>query len=267
MKLNRFNTICLTAIILAGFASTGQCAAVGEHEDGQRSEVYIVKKGDTLYSIASASGLNYHELAKLNDIQNPGSISIGQEIRLSHIPQKADSGKNPAKTKKLIQTQSIAEHWEAIQKAILPRILVSLCEEFKRDYPDAKYTPEVKATLTGAQKALSSQMTAELTDETIEVMAGEISVHDNLVKALRGDKDAAYQIALMYQDGNNEPLVKTRRTEQWLKFSAELGNNVASWQLADLYLSTGQQADAAKYQKRAIDLGFVPPARLSNRGY
>ena len=34
-----------------------------------------MQKGDTLYSIAFNYGLDYHELAELNGIQNPGVIS------------------------------------------------------------------------------------------------------------------------------------------------------------------------------------------------
>jgi lipoprotein NlpD len=44
--------------------------------------VYVVQKGDTLYSIAFNYGFDYHELAELNHIEDPSVISIGQEIRL-----------------------------------------------------------------------------------------------------------------------------------------------------------------------------------------
>ena len=47
--------------------------------------VYIVKKGDTLWSIANkylGNGRKYHELAKINNIQNPNLIHVGQEIRI-----------------------------------------------------------------------------------------------------------------------------------------------------------------------------------------
>lgn len=47
-----------------------------------RPEVHVVKKGDTLYSIAFNYGMDYRELAELNGIQNPDLILIGQEVRL-----------------------------------------------------------------------------------------------------------------------------------------------------------------------------------------
>jgi lipoprotein NlpD len=42
----------------------------------------VVQKGDTLYSIAFNHGFGYREIAELNNIQNPGVIKVGQEIRL-----------------------------------------------------------------------------------------------------------------------------------------------------------------------------------------
>lgn len=47
-----------------------------------RPNVHVVKKGDTMYSIAFNYGLDYRELAELNGIENPSKINIGQEIRL-----------------------------------------------------------------------------------------------------------------------------------------------------------------------------------------
>lgn len=55
---------------------------VAAREVERRGSVYVVKKGDTLYSIAFEHGLDYREVAEQNDIQNPGAIKIGQQIKL-----------------------------------------------------------------------------------------------------------------------------------------------------------------------------------------
>ena len=47
-----------------------------------RPELYAVRKGDTLYSIALDHGLDYRELAQWNGITDPGVIRIGQLLRL-----------------------------------------------------------------------------------------------------------------------------------------------------------------------------------------
>jgi lipoprotein NlpD len=102
--LNLFRRIvalcaCLLIVnILAGCSSSGHRAPVVERgeaankrvvpppknlrEKDWRPQVHVVQKGETLYSIAFNYGFDYHELAELNGIQNPGVISVGQEIRL-----------------------------------------------------------------------------------------------------------------------------------------------------------------------------------------
>jgi LysM repeat protein len=44
---------------------------------------YVVARGDTLYSIAKRHGLNYHDLAKWNGIEDPHRLLAGQELRLT----------------------------------------------------------------------------------------------------------------------------------------------------------------------------------------
>ena len=44
--------------------------------------VYIVKKGDTLSSIAKKYNTTYQKLAKLNNLSNPNFIKVGQKIKI-----------------------------------------------------------------------------------------------------------------------------------------------------------------------------------------
>jgi lipoprotein NlpD len=46
------------------------------------SGTYVVKRGDTLYSIALEHGADYRELAQLNKVDDPSKIRVGQELRL-----------------------------------------------------------------------------------------------------------------------------------------------------------------------------------------
>src|SRR3989337_2744725 len=110
MKSHRFFTLLLMTVLLLGCASKGQRAPVferaeaekksaamaikGPREKDWRPEVYVVQKGDTLYSIAFNYGFDYHERAELNRIQDPSLISIGQEIRL--FPGRSASASSPA---------------------------------------------------------------------------------------------------------------------------------------------------------------------------
>ncbi len=110
MNSYRFCTLLLIAVLLAGCASREHRAPVfdraeaekknaamaskGTREKDWRPEVYVVQRGDTLYSIAFNYGFDYHELAELNRIADPGMISIGQEIRL--FPGKSTPVNPPA---------------------------------------------------------------------------------------------------------------------------------------------------------------------------
>ncbi len=53
------------------------------YRDGDwRPEYHVVKKGDTLYSIALDYGQEYRELAAWNNLDDPGMIRIDQRLRL-----------------------------------------------------------------------------------------------------------------------------------------------------------------------------------------
>lgn len=56
-------------------------------EADPRPEHYSVKRGDTLYSIALEHGLDYRELAAMNNIENVNVIRVGQLLRVR--PQAA----------------------------------------------------------------------------------------------------------------------------------------------------------------------------------
>ncbi|MGZ5225302.1 MAG: peptidoglycan DD-metalloendopeptidase family protein [Burkholderiales bacterium] len=51
-----------------------------------RPEFYTVKPGDTLYSIALEHGLDYRDLALWNGLDNPGSLRVGQQLRVVGQP-------------------------------------------------------------------------------------------------------------------------------------------------------------------------------------
>lgn len=52
---------------------------------------YAVVKGDTLYSIAFRYGLDYHALAKINQIEPPYNLKVGQVLQLNLKQQEAPS--------------------------------------------------------------------------------------------------------------------------------------------------------------------------------
>lgn len=69
-------------------ASAAASKPVSARDAEKRTRIYVVQKGDTLYSIAFEQGLDYREVAEQNNISNPSAIQIGQQIKL----QDADGG-------------------------------------------------------------------------------------------------------------------------------------------------------------------------------
>jgi lipoprotein NlpD len=46
------------------------------------TRIYVVQKGDTLYSIAFLHGVDYRDVADWNNLDNPAAIQIGQQLQL-----------------------------------------------------------------------------------------------------------------------------------------------------------------------------------------
>ena len=82
-----------------------------------RSErTYVVKKGDTLYSIAWKQGLSYGMLAELNNISSPFIIYPGQRLKVSGFKNRR-TVLNNKKDKPLKKTPSVANN-RAVQEKI-----------------------------------------------------------------------------------------------------------------------------------------------------
>ncbi len=75
-----------------------------EHQQSQansKREAYIVRYGDTLYSIGRKFGIDFHRLAKINGIRRPYTIYVGQRIYLNghHQPSRQTHTAKPSKPK------------------------------------------------------------------------------------------------------------------------------------------------------------------------
>jgi lipoprotein NlpD len=63
-------------------AAATAAAAANAADADWRPDVYVVKRGDTLYSIALDHGQSYRDVATWNGIGDPNVIRIGQELRV-----------------------------------------------------------------------------------------------------------------------------------------------------------------------------------------
>lgn len=74
---------------------TAKAPKARKGEPDWRPKSHVVKKGETLYSIALEYGFGYRELAELNNLDDPNKIQVGQELRLT-VPSGGTAAK-PAK--------------------------------------------------------------------------------------------------------------------------------------------------------------------------
>lgn len=65
--------------------------------------VYVVKKGDTLSSIAKKHNTTYQKLAEYNGISNPNVISVGQKIKIPTTSTTATKKSNEQIAKEVVQ--------------------------------------------------------------------------------------------------------------------------------------------------------------------
>ncbi len=159
------------------------------------------------------------------------------------------------------------ECWQNVQVTLQPAKLIKLAEQCEQDFPASNHNEKIRFMAAGALRSLEIQRITGLSADFFDDPVGDAAYRDNLGKAVRGDKDAAYRTALAYKTGTSGVAASSRRTEQWLRFSAELGNGRASWELAEIYNYGGLLADAARFEKKALALGYRPPVRLPSRGY
>lgn len=76
-----FFRFVLIAVMLAMSACSSHSPSPGTSANKVVAGTYKVKRGDTLYSIASRHGWSFKELARYNGISAPYAVNVGQTIR------------------------------------------------------------------------------------------------------------------------------------------------------------------------------------------
>lgn len=66
------------------------------YQKGSASNFYIVRSGDTIYSIAWAFGLDYRVLATINNLSAPYALAVGTRLKMTHQRPETETGYAPA---------------------------------------------------------------------------------------------------------------------------------------------------------------------------
>ena len=113
-------------------------------------DVFIVRKGDTLYSIAWRSGKDYKELAKINDIAAPFVIFPGQRLRLV-APPVAKTARKPTSIKPAAAQDRTAKISETRASVASSR------QEKAKPKPKPKPKPKTQTSATVVAKTVSKK--------------------------------------------------------------------------------------------------------------
>lgn len=81
--------------------------AVAAAKPAARADLYVVKRGDTLYSIALEHGADFRELARWNNLDDPSKIRIGQELRVRAPEEAAPAQVGTARVSRDIESRPL----------------------------------------------------------------------------------------------------------------------------------------------------------------
>jgi lipoprotein NlpD len=98
----------LATLLLAGCASSSPSAVSDGGAAAYGKDVYVVKRGDTLHSIAAAHGVDFRSLVIWNSIENPNHILVGQALR-TRAPGSSSSVAEALVVKPIDTTSSSVE--------------------------------------------------------------------------------------------------------------------------------------------------------------
>jgi hypothetical protein len=148
--------------------------------------------------------------------------------------------------------------------ATWPAEIVRLADDYLQRFPAGPAAAEAASLRERAARAAQAIARSEvrLYRAAFEPPQAAPAVMNELRRAALGDHGAAWRLARAQprdMAGSDE-----LRYIGWLQFAASLGSDGASYELALHYRKRGQPALAARYEARALELGFVPPRALDH---
>lgn len=172
----------------------------------------------------------------------------------------------PAGAAVTVRGDQEATAWAELGQATWPSEVARKADEFLRAFPASTLAAGATVALEGATQGATILHSADvrLQHAAFRLRADMDGAHaSDLVRAGRGDKDAAARLGQRFANATDGPSAQGRY-EGWLQYAAGLGNGIASYELALFYRRQGQPLLAARYEARARELGYTPPRSLDN---
>lgn len=150
--------------------------------------------------------------------------------------------------------------WAVIEQAILPAERIKLLRQFTVDFPNSRF---LQAARTQLERATESAKAVQMNRVQIDPGIGDPQFREDQRKALDGDKDAAYRVALAFRDGAQGAPRDERKMIQWLRHASELKNGIASYTLYLHYRDRQIDREAVRYENLAVAQGYTLPLRVA----
>lgn len=127
---------------------------------------YVVKRGDTLYSIALEHGVDYHDLAQWNKIDVPSKIRVGQALRIAPPPGQgvqvgAARGPEPVEARPLGGAGTQAVPAQAAAQPLAPGATVTAPQALRLPYSKENVALLSQSSATAPVPAQQQQAPAQ----------------------------------------------------------------------------------------------------------
>lgn len=166
-----------------------------------------------------------------------------------------------------------AGEWAKLEALVWPAEVARVADDYLKNYPDSKLAGSAQVARDGALEGAQILRRNDVrlyrsSFQAASDLPPERSA--DLVKAGRGDKDAAARLGRWYASqtsssaGYGGARQDPGRYEGWMQYAAALGNGIASYDLALFYRRSQQPLLAAQFENRARQLGYTPPPSLDN---
>lgn len=212
-----------------------------------RPDTYIVKKGDTLFSIGLEHGYDYKEIAQANNIGAPYNIKVGQSLKFSALKDKpvaADNKPVQANNDGVVMTPVNTDSAATSSAKTTPTVIAITepkairepysDEAFKKPLPVAKPAIEKPAAVVIAAKPVTAIPT-----ETTSKPSATVKPENKLENKLESKPESKTE---------EKPSAESPEDIDWAwptKGKVVAGFNEANNKGVDIAGTTGQAVNAA----------------------
>lgn len=164
---------------------------------------------------------------------------------------------NEAAPREDLRQQMHTATWPADIVRIADRLLA--VEERDEAIADAR-----RIRREAAWTAQLLQSNVMLLQRSAFVASNNAGERQDMRQAALGNPEAALRMARRYQPGINSNAADPHRYVGWLQLASQLGNDNASYELALFFRKEGQPSQAAVYETRAAQQGYIAPVALDH---